>query len=143
MEAGSGRSLRIGGGARDSVAHQDHAKIARSIVSANARCSADGAHEIGWWSIRPNDAVDFAVLTGDFNPVHWLPAYARAAGFRIPSQIVRRPGERSRSSHPKVSGSDFRSQYLFATANLHRGIPYLSGHCYPVGRRMGTWLGVK
>lgn len=42
----------------------------------------DDAHEIGWWSIRPNHAVDFAVLTGDFNPVHWLPPYARAAGFR-------------------------------------------------------------
>jgi acyl dehydratase len=42
----------------------------------------DDAREIGWWSIEPRDAVDFAVLTGDFNPVHWLPPYARAAGFR-------------------------------------------------------------
>jgi hypothetical protein len=25
---------------------------------------------------------DFAVLTGDVNPIHWIPAYARAAGFR-------------------------------------------------------------
>ncbi|MEQ1508614.1 MAG: MaoC/PaaZ C-terminal domain-containing protein, partial [Myxococcota bacterium] len=40
------------------------------------------ARELGWWSISAADAVDFAVLTGDFNPVHWLRPYARAAGFR-------------------------------------------------------------
>lgn len=28
--------------------------------------------------------LDFAKLTGDFNPIHWLPAYARASGFRSP-----------------------------------------------------------
>jgi acyl dehydratase len=26
--------------------------------------------------------LDFAVLTGDVNPIHWLRPYARAAGFR-------------------------------------------------------------
>ena len=26
----------------------------------------------------------FALLTGDFNPVHWVGAYARAAGFATP-----------------------------------------------------------
>ncbi|MEQ1568708.1 MAG: MaoC/PaaZ C-terminal domain-containing protein [Myxococcota bacterium] len=40
------------------------------------------AHELGWWKLTPAHAVDFAVLTGDFNPVHWLAPYARAAGFR-------------------------------------------------------------
>jgi acyl dehydratase len=28
--------------------------------------------------------LDFAVLTGDFNPIHWVPLWARAAGFRAP-----------------------------------------------------------
>ena len=42
----------------------------------------EDAHEIGWWRLRPAHAVDFAVLTGDINPVHWIPAAARAAGFR-------------------------------------------------------------
>lgn len=42
----------------------------------------EGAREIGWWKLRPEHAVDFAVLTGDINPVHWIPAAARAAGFR-------------------------------------------------------------
>ncbi|MFT3767203.1 MAG: MaoC/PaaZ C-terminal domain-containing protein [Minicystis sp.] len=26
--------------------------------------------------------LDFALLTGDFNPIHWVPPWARAAGFR-------------------------------------------------------------
>jgi acyl dehydratase len=44
------------------------------------------ARELGWWNLSPQDAVDFAFLTGDFNPVHWLAPYARAAGF--PSTIL-------------------------------------------------------
>lgn len=40
------------------------------------------AREIGWWKIGPDAGLDFAKLTGDFNPVHWVPAYARAFGFR-------------------------------------------------------------
>jgi acyl dehydratase len=26
--------------------------------------------------------LEFAKVTGDFNPIHWLPRYARAMGFR-------------------------------------------------------------
>lgn len=40
------------------------------------------ARELDRWRLTPAHAVDFAVLTGDFNPVHWLPPYARAAGFK-------------------------------------------------------------
>ncbi|MEZ4236461.1 MAG: MaoC/PaaZ C-terminal domain-containing protein [Myxococcota bacterium] len=40
------------------------------------------AREIARWRLTPADAVDFAVLTGDVNPVHWLRPYAKAAGFR-------------------------------------------------------------
>jgi hypothetical protein len=50
---------------------------ARPVVSPQARQLAvlrlDGAA-----------GLDFAKLTGDFNPIHWLPAYARASGFRSP-----------------------------------------------------------
>lgn len=42
----------------------------------------DDAREIARWEIGPSDAVDFAFLTGDFNPVHWSATYARAAGFK-------------------------------------------------------------
>ena len=43
---------------------------------------ADNVHEIAFLRIGANAGLDFAKLTGDFNPVHWLPAYARASGFR-------------------------------------------------------------
>lgn len=42
------------------------------------------AREIAFLRIAPDAGLDFAKLTGDFNPIHWLPPYARAAGFRAP-----------------------------------------------------------
>ncbi len=42
----------------------------------------DDAREVGWWKLRADAGLDFAKLTGDFNPVHWVPPYARAFGFR-------------------------------------------------------------
>ena len=42
----------------------------------------DDARELGFWKLRADAGLDFAKLTGDFNPVHWVPAYARAFGFK-------------------------------------------------------------
>ena len=42
----------------------------------------EDAREVAFWKIGPRAGFEFAKLTGDFNPVHWIPAYARAAGFR-------------------------------------------------------------
>ena len=38
--------------------------------------------ELGFWRLGPQSGLDFALLTGDFNPVHWVRPYARAAGFK-------------------------------------------------------------
>lgn len=38
------------------------------------------ARELGRLSLDRNAGLDFALLTGDFNPVHWVPPYARALG---------------------------------------------------------------
>lgn len=38
--------------------------------------------EIGRARLGPDAGYDFALLTGDFNPIHWIPAAARAAGFK-------------------------------------------------------------
>jgi hypothetical protein len=38
------------------------------------------AREIDCLSLSRSAGLDFALLTGDFNPVHWIPAYARALG---------------------------------------------------------------
>lgn len=40
------------------------------------------AREIGFLRFGADAGLDFAKLTGDFNPIHWIPAYARASGFR-------------------------------------------------------------
>lgn len=42
----------------------------------------EDAKELAFWKLRADAGLDFAKLTGDFNPVHWVPAYARAFGFR-------------------------------------------------------------
>ena len=39
------------------------------------------AREIGQLKLGAGAGWEFACLTGDFNPVHWIPAYGRAAGF--------------------------------------------------------------
>jgi acyl dehydratase len=42
----------------------------------------EGSHEIAFSKLRSDAGLSFAKLTGDFNPIHWVPAYARASGFR-------------------------------------------------------------
>ena len=39
------------------------------------------AREIDRWRLSATSGLDFAILTGDFNPIHWIPPYARLAGF--------------------------------------------------------------
>ncbi len=40
------------------------------------------AREIAAWKLGPKAGLDFAVLTGDFNPIHWIGPAAKAAGFK-------------------------------------------------------------
>ena len=42
----------------------------------------ENVRELAFWKIGPKAGLDFAKLTGDFNPIHWIPAYARASGFK-------------------------------------------------------------
>ncbi len=51
-------------------------------VPAAARPGHPGVEEIARWRLRSDAGLDFAKLTGDFNPVHWIKPYARAFGFR-------------------------------------------------------------
>lgn len=41
----------------------------------------EGARPLERWDLSPDAGRAFAQLTGDVNPVHWLPPYARAFGF--------------------------------------------------------------
>lgn len=42
------------------------------------------ARELARWSLTRDAGRDFALLTGDVNPIHWLAPAARLAGFRAP-----------------------------------------------------------
>jgi hypothetical protein len=46
-----------------------------------ARVPNDG-RELAFWKLRASAGLEYAKLTGDFNPIHWVPAYAKASGFR-------------------------------------------------------------
>ncbi|MDH5491684.1 MAG: MaoC/PaaZ C-terminal domain-containing protein [Myxococcales bacterium] len=41
----------------------------------------EGVRELARWQLDSKAGLDFAKLTGDFNPIHWIPAYARVSGF--------------------------------------------------------------
>ena len=53
----------------------DGAKKTPPIVPTDAR-------EISRWQLGKSAGLDFAKLTGDFNPIHWINSYAKAFGFR-------------------------------------------------------------
>jgi hypothetical protein len=59
-----------GASQKDKKAHKP-----RSVVPPAAR-------EIGFFRASADAGLDFAKLTGDFNPIHWIAPAARAAGFR-------------------------------------------------------------
>ncbi len=42
----------------------------------------DDARELAFLRLSKDEGLEFAKLTGDFNPIHWIPAYAHAMGFR-------------------------------------------------------------
>jgi MaoC dehydratase-like protein len=65
-------------------------RLAEKTGTENGKRAADErvvpaagmVHEIGFLRIGASAGLDFAKLTGDFNPVHWLAPYARSSGFR-------------------------------------------------------------
>ncbi len=40
------------------------------------------ARRVDRWRLSSRAGLDFALLTGDFNPVHWVPQLARMSGFK-------------------------------------------------------------
>lgn len=67
--------LPLGGSSDDSSDGES------STSDRGAKVVADDAEELERWQIDAGAGLDFAKLTGDFNPIHWLPPAAKAAGF--------------------------------------------------------------
>jgi MaoC like domain len=53
------------------------------------------AKEVAYFDVPAKAGLDFAKLTGDFNPIHWIPGAARASGF--PSVILHGFGTMART----------------------------------------------
>jgi len=60
----------------------------------------EGAQEIARWSNGPNAGLEFALLTGDFNPIHWIAPAARIAGFK--GQILHGFGSAARTAEALI-----------------------------------------
>ncbi len=61
------------------------------------------ARELAVWKLPADAGFDFAKLTGDVNPIHWIPAYARMSGFR--SVILHGFATMARAFEGLVSGA--------------------------------------
>ena len=68
----------LGGG---KGAKKSETKSAPKVKKEPKRVPA-GARELAYWRIPGDAGLAFAMLTGDFNPVHWIRPYARMFGFR-------------------------------------------------------------
>lgn len=42
----------------------------------------EGAREIGRFEAKNDAGLEYACVSGDFNPIHWIPGYAKASGFK-------------------------------------------------------------
>ncbi|MFN7956145.1 MAG: MaoC/PaaZ C-terminal domain-containing protein [bacterium] len=67
----------LGGGKKSGAASGDPDAKKKEVATVPS-----DARELARWSLAGNAGLDFAKLTGDFNPVHWIRSYARAFGFK-------------------------------------------------------------
>lgn len=54
---------------------------ARRAVLRSARVQVESWQTLGVWHAEPDDGFQFALLTGDFNPIHWIDAIGRKSAF--------------------------------------------------------------
>lgn len=74
--------LPLGGSSGDDERENEDAEASNGEESdRGAKVVAEDAEELEHWPIADDAGLDFAKLTGDFNPIHWLSPAAQAAGF--------------------------------------------------------------
>jgi len=100
-----------------------------------------GAREIGHWKLSARAGLEFALLTGDFNPIHWIPAAARAAGFK--STILHGFASMTRVVEALVQGDGARLGELDVRFVKPLVLPaevgaYVEGDAVYVGERPGA-----
>lgn len=61
--------------------HINDRESKKKKIKEKARVSLN-AREVGKFRVHKRSGLEFALLTGDINPLHWFPLYARGAGFK-------------------------------------------------------------
>jgi len=110
--------------------------------SPKARASVPAeALEVGFFRIGASAGLDFAKLTGDFNPIHWVAPYARAAGFK--SCILHGFSTLARAiealNRARLAGDPARLRVVNARFTRPLVLPARVG--VYVGREGGLWVG--
>ncbi|HRI67969.1 MAG TPA: MaoC/PaaZ C-terminal domain-containing protein, partial [Polyangium sp.] len=110
--------------------------------AAKVRASVPAdALEISFSRIPANAGLDFAKLTGDFNPIHWIAAYARASGFR--SCILHGFSTLARAieavNRARLVGDPWRMRVVDARFTRPLVLPARVG--VYVGHEGGLWVG--
>jgi acyl dehydratase len=104
----------------------------------------EAVREIGRYRLSATAGLDFAKLTGDFNPIHWVPAAARASGFK--SVILHGFGTLARAYEGVVRGtfsgdvtklSVFDVKFTRPLVLPHEVGLYVQGHSVFVGDAPG------
>lgn len=74
----------LGGGkaAKEQKSEKQKSKKKKSEKKKETPRVPEEVREVTRWYILANAGLDFAKLTGDFNPVHWVGPHARAMGFK-------------------------------------------------------------
>jgi acyl dehydratase len=75
----SANAVRLADPAKQNGSHGNGAAAKPRKEAARVPAAA---RELAFWKLRPDTGLGFALLTGDFNPVHWVRPYARAMGHR-------------------------------------------------------------
>lgn len=107
------------------------------------RVPAD-AKEIGRWALGPRAGLEFALLTGDFNPIHWVPPAAKAMGFK--STILHGFASMSRAVEALIQseagGDGARLREVAVRFVKPLVLPRtVSAFVAPAGEEHGLWVG--
>ena len=70
------------GGSESGVIKDERAKKKEKKEKARGHLVPEDARELERWDLDERAGLDFARLTGDFNPIHWVAPHARAFGFK-------------------------------------------------------------
>jgi len=101
------------------------------------------AEEIARIEVDSRAGLDFALLTGDFNPIHWVPLAAKAAGFR--GMILHGFATLARAFEAvvrgKLGGEPGRLSVIEARFVKPLVLPGRAVVC--VGGEAGVWVGEK